>query len=198
MVVQKGVEKRLRGTRSLKNAPLGGPQMNSRPFCGPQTWENVVFFDLGDFSYPRTPHSSAVSGRTSPTKYSQGFLELPRGGQKTGKKQGFFGCLMCVFFFHFVSSWSPVVLTYLLVCKCVIHPCFLTFVVMFSFFAVVVFPCFYSFLSLLCSLLFIQLFLLAVFSLGVTKTQIKSQNISNFDCHLLLRCLHPQTFAWPR
>ena len=146
----------------------------------------------------RILHSSAILGRTSPTKYSQGFSELPKGGQKTGKNQGFFGCLMCVFFlifFHFVSSSSPVVLAYLLVCKCVIHPCFLTFVVMFSFFAVVVFPCFYSSLYLLCSLLFIQLFVFAVFSLGVTKIQIKSQNISNFDCHLLLRC---HTFTWPR
>ena len=97
MVVQKGVEQRLRGTRSIKNAPPGGPQMNSRPFCGPQTWENVVFFGLGDFSYPRILHSSAVSGRTSPTKCSQGFLELPRGGQKAGKTRAF-GCLMCVFF----------------------------------------------------------------------------------------------------
>ena len=30
------------------------------------------------------------------------------------------------------------------------------------------------------------------------KNQIKSQNISNFDCHLLFRCLHPHTFTWPR
>ena len=173
--------------------------MNSRLFCGPQTWENVVFFDLGDFSYPRILHSSAVSGRTSPTKYSQGFFGTPKGWPKNRDKTGCFLVVSCAcVLFHFVSSWSPVVLTYLLVCKCVIHPCFLTFVFMFSFFAVVVFPCFYSYLSLLCSLLFIQLFLFAVFSLGVTKTQIKSQNISNFVCYLLLRCLHPHTFTWPR
>ena len=43
---------------------------------------------------------------------------------------------------------------------------------MFSFFAVVVFPCFCSSLSLLCSLLFMQLFVFVVFPLGVTKTQI--------------------------
>ena len=121
--------------------------------------------------------------------------------QGVAKKQGktsVFGCLMCGFFFYIVSSWSPVVLTYLLACKCVIHPCFLTFDVMFSFFPVVVFPCFYSSLFFLCSLLFIWFFVFVVFSLGGTETQIKSQNISNFDCHLLLRWLHPHTFTWPR
>ena len=140
-----------------KRAPRG-PQMNSRPLCGRQTSENVVFREGGDFGKMRILHSSAVLVCRSPTKYSQGFLELSRGGQKTGKNQGFFGCLMCVFFFfffYFVSSWSPVVLIYLLACQCVIHPCFLTFVVMFSFFPVVVFPCFYSSLFLLCSLFFI-------------------------------------------
>ena len=117
--------------------------MNSRPFCGRQTSENVVFREGGDFGKMPILHSSAVLGRTPPTKYSQGFLDFSRGGQKTGKNQCFFGCLMCVFF-YIVSSWSPVVLTYLLACKCVIHPCFLTLDVMFSFFPVVVFPCFYS------------------------------------------------------
>ena len=147
----------------------------------------------------RILHASAVLGRTSPTKYSQGFLELPRRGQKTGKNQGFCGCLRCMFLlFHFVSSWSPVVLIYFLVCKCFIRPCILTFVVMLFFFAVVLFPCVYSSLSLLRSLLFIQLFVFVVFFLGGTKTQIKSQNISNFDCHLLLRCLHRHTFTWPK
>ena len=91
-----------------------------------------------------------------------------------------FGCLMCVLFFYIVSSWSLVVLTYLLACKCVIQPCFLTFDVMLSFFPMVVFPCFYSSLFFLCSLLFICLFVLVVFSLGVTEAQIKSENISKF------------------
>ena len=172
--------------------------MNSRPFCGPQTLENVVFFDL-DFSYPRICTRRPFRDATRRPNILKVF-GTPKGWPKNREKPGLFWLshVRVFFFFHFVSSWSPVVLTYLLVCKCVIHPCFLTFVVMFSFFAVVVFPCFYSSLSLLCSLLFIQLFLFAVFSLGVTKTQIKSQNISNFDCHLLLRCLHPHTFTWPR
>ena len=135
----------------------------------------------------RILHSSAVSGRTSPTKYSQGFLELPRGGQEKGKNQGFCGCLRCVFLlFHFVSSWSPVVLIYLLVCKCFIRPCILTFVVMLFFFAVVLFPCVYSSLSLLRSLLCVQLFFFAVFSLGATKNQIKSQNIAK--CLIVIFC----------
>ena len=108
--------------------------MNSRPFCGRQTSENVVFCEWGDFGYMRILHSSAVLGRTSPTKYSQGFLELPRDGQKTGKSQGFCGCLRCVvLLFHFVSSWSPVVLIYLLVCKCFIRPCILILAVMLFF-----------------------------------------------------------------
>ena len=79
---------------------------------------------------------------------------------KNREKQAFSGCLVAVFFiFHFVSSWSPFVFIYLVVCKCVINLCFLSFVVMFLFFAVVVFHCFFSSLSLLCSSLFIQLFL---------------------------------------
>ena len=108
----------------------------------------------------------------------------PNGGMSWGLRewtffkyqQGNKGFLvvLCACFFPFVSSWSPVVLTHLVVCNCVIHPCFLTLVVMFSFLAVVVFPCFYSSLSLLCSLLFIQLFVFAVFSLGVTKTHVQS------------------------
>ena len=31
-----------------KNVPLGGPQINPRPFCGRQTLENVVFRERGD------------------------------------------------------------------------------------------------------------------------------------------------------
>ena len=171
--------------------------MNSRPFCGRQTSENVVFREGGDFGKMPILHSSAVLGRTPPTKYSQGFLDFSRGGQKQGKTSVFW--LSHVrFFCYIVSSWSPVVLIYPLACKCVIHPCFLTFDVMFSFFPVVVFPCFYSSVFFLCSLLFIWLFVFVVFSLGVTQTQIKSQNISNLDCHLLLRCLHHHTFTWPR
>ena len=163
-----------------KNVPLGGPQINPRPFCGRQTSENVVFRERGDFGKMPILHSSAVLGRTPPTKYSQGFLDFSRGGQKTGKKQCFLVVSCGFFFLSIVSSWSPVVFTYLLAYKCVIHPCFLTCDVMLSFFAVVVFPCFYSSLYVLCSLLFIWLFVFVVFCLGVTETQIKSENISKF------------------
>ena len=65
----------------------------------------------------------------SPTKYSQGFFELPRGGQKTEKNKGFLWLsvfFLILLFYHLVSSWSPVVLTYLVVCKCGIRPWFLT------------------------------------------------------------------------
>ena len=48
------------------------------------------------------------------------------------EKQGAFGCLVTGFVFHFISSWSPFVFIYLVVCKCVIHPCFLGFAEMFS------------------------------------------------------------------
>ena len=75
--------------------------MNTRPFCGPHTWETVVFLDLGDFSYPRILRSSAVSGRNLPTKYCQGFLELPRGGQKQGKNRVFWLSHVRIFFFPF-------------------------------------------------------------------------------------------------
>ena len=172
--------------------------MNSRPFWGPQTWENVVFFDLGDFSYPRILHSSAVSGRTSPTKYFQGLLELPRGFQKTGKTQGCFGCLMCVFFFSIssphghLSSWHTFLFAnvsfilvfyfccyvFLLCGSCVSSFFIFIFVVLFTFHSVV---------SLCC--------LLSWCDKNPDRT---TKNISKFDCHLLLRCLHPHTFTWPR
>ena len=111
-------------------------------------------------------------------------LKLSSNSEGVAKKLGnlFFVVVSCPCSFsisshhgHLSSSYSRDV------CKCVIHPCFLTFVVvMFSFFAVVVFPYFYSSLSLLCSLLLIQLFVFAVFSLGGTETQMKPQNISQF------------------
>ena len=79
--------------------------MNSRPFCGRQTSENVVFCEWGDFGYMPVLHSSAVLVRTPPTKYSQGFLELSRGGHKPGKNQGFLvvscACFFLFFFFPF-------------------------------------------------------------------------------------------------
>ena len=177
MGFKKGGRKTPPSNKVYKKTPPRGPQINARPFCGQRTWENIVFSDLGDFNYPRISHSSAVSRRHLTDQIFSRFFGTPKGWPKKGKTRVFLVVSCACFFFHFVSSWSPVVLTYLVVCKCVIRPCFLTFVVMFSFFAVVVFPCFYSSLSLLCSLLFIQLFVFAVFSLGVTKTRIKSQNI---------------------
>ena len=44
-------------------------------------------------------HPSAVLGRTPPTKYSQIFLEVWRGGQKTGKNQCFLVVSCAVFCF---------------------------------------------------------------------------------------------------
>ena len=86
--------------------------------------------------------------------YSQGLWNSQVKGWPKNRETRFFLWLSRVCFFHFVSSWSPVVFTYLVVCKCVIHPCFLTFIVMFSFFAVVVFSCFYSSLCLQSAVLF--------------------------------------------
>ena len=106
----------------------------------------------------------ALVGRFGAHPADQIFSRFSGSFQGVAKKQGknrvflvvSCACFFCFFFFfYFVSSWSPVILIYLLACKCVIHPCFLTFVVMFSFFPVVVFPCFYSSLFLLCSSLFI-------------------------------------------
>ena len=57
-----------------------------------------MFSELGVFRYPYISHSSVVSGRGLPKKYSQGFLELPRGGQKPGKSKGFFVVVSCLFF----------------------------------------------------------------------------------------------------
>ena len=61
-------------------------------------------------------HSSAVLGRTPPTKYSQGFfLDFSRGGQKTGKNQCFL-VVSCGFFFSMssphghLSSWHTFLL----------------------------------------------------------------------------------------
>ena len=57
------------------------------------------------------------------------------GVAKKQRKARFVFLLSRVWFFVqfreiFVSSWSPFVYIYLVVCKCVIHPCFLGFVVM--------------------------------------------------------------------
>ena len=87
--------------------------------------------------------------------------------KKHGKNRFLGGCILSVFFFDFVSSWSPVVVTYLVVVvgKCVIHPCFLTFVFFLRWlcFLVSIHHCLY------CVFYFIQFFVFAVFSLGVTK-----------------------------
>ena len=161
--------------------------------------ENVVFREKGVFGKMPILHPSAVLGRNPPTKYSQIFLEVWRGGQKTGKKQCFLVVSCAVFVFYIVSSWSPVVLTNLLACKCVIHRWCLTFHVM----------CFPSF-RWLCFLVSIHLYFswVHIFSFGCLsflssllvgqKPRWNHKISPNFHCHLLLRCLHPHTFTWPR
>ena len=62
-----------------------------------------MFPSLVCIRYPSISHSSVAFFRGSPKRYSQGFLELPRGGQKNRGKQGFFvvvSCL-CVYVFSF-------------------------------------------------------------------------------------------------
>ena len=109
------------------------------------------------------------------------FWKFEGVAKKQGKTSVFWLSNVVVFFLSIVSSWSPVVLTNLLACKCVIHRWCLTFHVMFSFFPVVVFPCFYSSLFFLGSYFFIWLFVFLVFSIGGTETQMKPQNISKFS-----------------
>ena len=102
-----------------------------------------------------------------------------------------FGCLLkCLGGggFHVVSLCLHFVFMYLLLSECVIHPCFLSSVVVFFFFAVVVFHCFFPALSLFCSLLFILLFVFPAFSLCVTKTQIKSQKTPISEILFLMFC----------
>ena len=109
----------------------------------------------------------------SPKNYSQGFFGTPKGwpNNREEKQNKVFLVVSCLFFSissahgHLSSSYT------LLFANVSFIPCFLIFVVTFFFFAVVVFACFYSSLSLLCCLLFIQLSVFAVFSLGVTKTR---------------------------
>ena len=93
-----------------------------------------MFSELGVFRYPRISHSSVVSGRGFADQIFSRFFELPRCGQKTVKTRVFLWLsrgFLILLFYHFVSSWSPVVLTYLVVCKCGIRPWFLTFLLCF-------------------------------------------------------------------
>ena len=88
----------------MKNVPPGGPQMNSRPFCSRQTSENVMFCEWGDFGYMRILHSSAIFGSHLADQIFSRFFGTPTGWPKNKEKPGFFGCLMCVFFFFSISS----------------------------------------------------------------------------------------------
>ena len=109
------------------------------------------------------------------------------------KKQGktsFLGCLFPFYFlggvFHVVSLCSGFVFMYLLLCECVIHPCFLSFVAFFLLwwlcFIVSFQLCFYY------VLLLIILFALPAFSLCVTKSQIKSQKAQISEILFLMFC----------
>ena len=176
-----------------------GPQINPRPFCGRQMSENVVFRERGDFGKMPILHSSAVLGRTPADQIFSRFFGFFKGWPKNREKPVFFGCLMCRFFFFLYRLLMVTCRLDIPSCLQMCHSSLL------SYFWCYVFllsggcvSLFYSSLFFLCSLLFIWLFVFVVFSLGVTETQIKSENISNFDCHLLLRCLHPHTFTWPR
>ena len=128
-----GFEKEGRKTSTsnkVYETPPPGPQINAWIFCSQKTWENIVFSEFGVFSCPSISHSSVVF-KGSPKKYSQGFFGTPKGWPRNREKLGFCrGCVVSVFY-HFVSSWSPVVFAYLVVCKCIIHPCFLTLLLCF-------------------------------------------------------------------
>ena len=80
--------------------------------------------------------------------------------KKQGKTSAFWLSHVRFFFFYIVSSWSPVVLTDLLACKCVIHPCFLTF----HFFILLSDGCVSLFLFIFIFLVFITFHLLVCLS----------------------------------
>ena len=137
------------------------------------------------FSDFRPFHTRRLFFRGSPTNVLK-VVWNSQGVAKNMEKQGFFcGCLVSVFFFfissphgHLSSSHTLLfanvsfILAFLLLLLCFPSLRWLCFLVSF-----------YSFLSLLCSLLFIQLFVFAVFSLGARKTQIERENISQFCFH---------------
>ena len=127
-------------------------------------------------------HPSAVLGRNPPTKYSQFFFGSLKGGQKTGKNQCFLVVSCAVFCFLYRLLMVTCRLdkpSCLQMCHSSLVSHFSCYV--FSFFPVVVFPCFYSFLFFLGSYFFIWLFVFLVFSIGGTETQMKPQNISKFS-----------------
>ena len=110
------------------------PLINSWILCSQKNTGRYIEFPIFVFSNfgPRfTRRFVVVFFCVSPKNYSQGFLELRRGGQKE-RKNKVFGGLSRVWFYHFVSSWSPFVFIYFVVCKCVIHPCFLSLLLCFS------------------------------------------------------------------
>ena len=98
--LQKRGSNKLRRTRSIKKSSPG-PQINARPFRGPKTWENIVFSDLGDFSYPRISHSSVVSGRHLADQIFRRFFGTPKEWPKTGKNPWFFWLSHVRVFFPF-------------------------------------------------------------------------------------------------
>ena len=161
--------------------------------------ENVVFREKGVFGKMPILHSSAVLGRTPPTKYSQGFLDFSRGGQKTGKNQ----CFLVVSCAVFCFLYRLLMVTCRLdkpSCLQMCHSSLLSY-----------FSCYVFLLSGGCVSLFLFIFIFSwahYFSFGCLsflssllvgqKPRWNHKISPNFDCHLLLRCQHPHTFTWPR
>ena len=122
-------------------------------------------------------HSSAVLGRTPPTKYSQGFLDFWRGGQKKGKTSVF------LVFFFFASLLMVTCRldkpSCLQMCHSSLVSHFSYYVFLFSGGCVSLFLFIFNFLGLIFFHLVVCLFF--VFSIGGTETQMKPQNISKFS-----------------
>ena len=155
--------------------PPPRPLINSSFSCHQKTGENRVFRFLCS---PFSAHFSLVGVffLSPPKTYPQGFVELRRGGQKTGENK-FFGCPVTVFFVPF----GLLMVTFRLHVPCSLQMCHSTW---FSYFRRFVFlllgSCVLLFLSIFVFIVFLLLMLLLLFpafSLGVTKTQIKSQSI---------------------
>ena len=156
-----------------KKRPPRGPQIN-----GQKTWQNIVFSDLGDFSYPRILHSSAVSGRHLADQIFSRFFGTPKGWpKKQGKTRVFWLSHVRVFFpFRLLMVTCRLGIPCCLqmchssflsyICSCVFLVCggcvslflfIFIFVVLFTFHSVVCLCCLLSWCD--------------------KKTQIKSQNI---------------------
>ena len=172
------------GQALLKNAPPG-PLINS--------WFFFLTKERGKHGSPIFvfsfwgPYSSRKNFFCLSKIYSQVFFWNSKWvAQKTGKKTNIL--VVSWLFFPF----GLLMVTFRLHIPCCLQMChsslFLSFFVRFFFFAVVVFHCFFPNLSLLCSLLFVLLFVFPAFSLCGTKTRSNHWEPNNLKLCFLMFC----------